>query len=75
MNLYFNIDIAKDLYYVTIMIHSNHTYYVVMALQGIDLYYSYRPIKSQIDRVIYLSFNTSLKMGCLNYIPNFPTVK
>lgn len=49
MNLYFNTDIGKDLYYAAIMIHNNHTDCVIMALQEIDLYYAHRPIKSQIE--------------------------
>lgn len=32
MNLYFNTDIGKDLYYAAIMIHNNHTDYVLLWL-------------------------------------------
>lgn len=32
MNLYFNIDMEKDLYYINIIIHNNHTYYVLLLL-------------------------------------------
>jgi hypothetical protein len=67
-----NNNIAKGLYYITIMRHNNHEEYVSMSFQEIFIY-SQRLIKSRIVRIRYLSFNASSKMESFPFFPSFPS--
>lgn len=74
MNLYFNTDIGKDLYYAAIMIHNNHTDYVFCGFTR-NRFILLSQTHQITNRAIYLSFNSASKIGHLRCIPNFPTVR